>query len=784
MLAILNKELNAFFSSTIGYLVIGVFLLFNGLFLFVFKDNFNILNAGFADINPFFYIAPWVFLFLIPAITMKSFADEFSSGTIEILKTSPLTFNQIILGKFLASLFLSIIAILPTISYILTIYALANPVGNIDFGSIIGSYIGLILLAATYTGVGVFTATLSRNQIIAFLLSVFVTFILFFGFDAVANLFENNSTIIQQFGIQEHYKSIARGVIDTRNVIYFITISFFFLFCAKKQLENTFRIKKLVVICIGCILINFISNSFYKRFDITSDKRFTLSKVTKNTISSLDKALHITVYLEGDFPSEFKRLQTETKQFLEELSSENKNLKISFKNPDNIRESLIKKGMMPSQLTVEENGKLSEAIIFPWAEINWGKKTRIVSLLPTTVLASQEEQLQKAIENLEHSFIDGIYTILQNKGKKIGVITGNGQLSDIYQYSYLSEVAKKYQLAKFTLRDLEGKEQQTLKDILNLDLAIIAKPTEKFTEKEKFILDQFITNGGKTLWMIDNVQADQDSLAATGKMMVYPRDLNLTNLLFSYGVRINNNLIKDLYAADIPVATGKVGNQTQFKNLAWYFHPLVSGNPNNAITKNVIPVRLQFANNIDTLPNNIKKTPLLVSSVLTQKIGTPTFISLQSIADEVVEKEYISGNQVFAILLEGNFNSAYKDRILPFKTPYFQKVSKANKMVIIADGDIGKNQLLKNKPFDLSRDKWTNQEFGNKDFLLNTIDYLLDDNGIINLRNKTVKIKMLDKQKAYSERTFWQFFNVFLPLILLFIFGCIFFYLRKRKYQK
>jgi len=544
-----------------------------------------------------------------------------------------------------------------------------------------------------------------------------------------------------------------------------------------KKLKNT------TIVCIGLIILNIINQSFYKRFDLTSDNRYTLSKTTKSIVAKVNKPLFITVYLEGDFPSEFKRLQAETRQYLEELTTTNSNIKIHFENPDNQRETLIKRGMLPSQLTVEEEGKLSEAIIFPWAEVSYQKRATIVSLLPNAIVASQEEQLQKAIENLEYSFSNAINSVTQTTKKRIAVLTGNGELSDIYQYSFLSEVAKKYRLAKFTLDSVATNSQQTLQDLTSLDLAIIAKPTEKFTEKEKFTLDQFITNGGKTLWMIDNVQADQDSLFTTGKMLAYPRDLNLTDLLFSYGIRINSSLIKDLYAAQIPLATGKVGNQTQFKNLDWHYHPLVGGNPKNPITKNVSPVRLQFANQIDTLKNNIKKTPLLVSSLQTKIEGTPSIIQLQSIADVVVEKDYNKGNQLFAVLLEGNFKSAYKNRIKPFKTPLFKENANNNKMVIISDGDIGKNQILKGKPTDLSRDKWTNQQFGNKDFLLNTVDYLLDDAGLIQLRNKTLQIKTLDKQKAFKERTFWQFLNVVLPLILLFSFGFIFNYLRKRKYS-
>ena len=237
MFPILKKEFNSFFASPIAYLVIGVFLLVNGLFLWVFKDDLNILNAGFADLNSFFLLAPWILLFLIPAITMKSFADELNSGTIETLKTKPVTDWQIVLGKFSASLLLIIVALAPTLTYAYTILQLGNPVGNLDIGSTLGSYIGLLFLAATYTSIGLFTSTFSKNQIVAFILSVFITFFLFYGFDAIASMF-SNSYSVQLFGINEHFKSISRGVIDTRDVIYFISVTSFFLLLTKNQLRN------------------------------------------------------------------------------------------------------------------------------------------------------------------------------------------------------------------------------------------------------------------------------------------------------------------------------------------------------------------------------------------------------------------------------------------------------------------------------------------------------------------------------------------------------------------
>lgn len=238
MISIFKKEFNSFFASPVAYLVIGVFLLVNGLFLWVLKDNFNILNAGFADLNSFFFIAPWLFLFLIPAITMKSFADEFNTGTLEILKTKPLTDWQIVLGKYSASLFLVVVALIPTLTYVYSIYALGNPVGNLDLGSIIGSYFGMLFLASGYCAIGLFTSTLSKNQIVAFILAIFISFFMFYGFDAIANLLGSSDFYVRQFGFNEHFKSISRGVIDTRDIVYFVSVTFFFLFVTKNRLDH------------------------------------------------------------------------------------------------------------------------------------------------------------------------------------------------------------------------------------------------------------------------------------------------------------------------------------------------------------------------------------------------------------------------------------------------------------------------------------------------------------------------------------------------------------------
>ncbi|WP_456424425.1 gliding motility-associated ABC transporter substrate-binding protein GldG [Lutibacter sp.] len=543
------------------------------------------------------------------------------------------------------------------------------------------------------------------------------------------------------------------------------------------------KYSKIVIAFITILLINYIGSKVYKRIDLTSDHRYTLSSPSKEIIKNIEDIITIKVYLQGDFPAEFKRLQIETKQFLEELNTQNKEIHFRFINPTNITQELINKGLEPSRLQVQEKGKLSEIIIFPWAVVSSKNKIENVPLLKDIFSNSQEEQLESSIQNLEYAFINAIYKLTSKKSKKIAIIKGNGELNDIYIADFLRKLNEYYFLAPFTLDSVAKQPQKTLKQISKFDLAIIAKPTEKFTEKEKYTLDQFIMNGGKTLWLIDNVQAELDSLMKTGETLAYPRDLSLTDLFFNYGFRINTDLIQDLYASEIPLVTGNIGNKTQFSQFQWEFFPLLTSLNNHPINNNVEAVNVKFVNSIDTLKNTIRKTILLQSSEFSKPIGTPSIISLKSIAKKPNPSEYNIGKKPIALLLEGKFKSAYNGRIKPFKINNPKEIGVASKMIVVSDGDIIANEILKGKPLELGVNKWTNQRYGNKEFLLNAVNYLLDDNGLINIRSKVIKINFLNKQKAFEETTKWQLINIIFPLLILTIFGVLFNYLRRKKYQ-
>jgi len=359
----------------------------------------------------------------------------------------------------------------------------------------------------------------------------------------------------------------------------------------------------------------------------------------------------------------------------------------------------------------------------------------------------------------------------------------NGELDFIYLDGLLKTLSQYYHLEPFPLDSANVIPQKTLKLLNKFDLAIVAKPTKRFTEKEKFTLDQFQANNGKTLWLIDNVIAENDSLNKTGKTLAFNRDLNLTDLFFNYGARVKYNLVKDLYSSTIKLASGNVGGKTQYKDFLWHYYPLVTPNAKHVISKNTPAVQLKFVSSIDTLKNNIKKTVLLQSSPLSKQYGVPLEISLDEINQKATKAAYNNGNKILGVLLEGEFKSAYKDRIAPFKITDFKPESPVNKMILIADGDIIKNELFQGKPLDLGLDKWTGIKNGNKEFLLNSIQYLLDDDDLLQLRAKNIQLQFLDKEKVYQEQGFWQVFNFAIPLFLVGLFGAGYALYRRKKYQ-
>ncbi|WP_373516296.1 gliding motility-associated ABC transporter substrate-binding protein GldG [Pricia sp.] len=535
--------------------------------------------------------------------------------------------------------------------------------------------------------------------------------------------------------------------------------------------------------------INALSGFLYTRFDLTEDHRYTLSEVAIETVSEFGKPVIVDVLLEGNLPPEFVKLRTETRQILEQYASENGNIKFSFVNPlentENINKTLAELqglGLTPAQVTVEDNSKVSQDIVFPWAMVNYGDKTVKVPLLKNKLGATTEERVNNSVQHLEYAFADAFSKIIIQKRKQIAVIKGNGELEDIYLADFLTSIRDYYNIGAITLDSVAGNPQKTLDQLNGYDLALIAKPTEAFSEDEKYVLDQYIVNGGKTMWLIDTVSMELDSLFnEQGAAMALPRDLNLNDFFFKYGIRVNPDLVNDMYFTQIILATGE-GNGSQYDPVPWYYHPMVFSRNDHPINNNLEAIRLQFTSSIDTLSNENKKTVLLQSSPLSRVEGTPKQISLNIINSSPNKENFTDGDRALAVLVEGDFTSAFANRVKPVSIKKPIEQGKDNKMILISDGDIIKNQVRKGRPLELGYDKWTNNYYGNKEFLINAVNYLLDENGLINIRNKKLAVPFLDTQKIAAQKTKWQLVNIGLPLVLTLVFGLGFTYFRRRKY--
>jgi gliding-associated putative ABC transporter substrate-binding component GldG len=547
-----------------------------------------------------------------------------------------------------------------------------------------------------------------------------------------------------------------------------------------------------IVLALGLfILINLLASFFYLRFDLTEDKRFTLSEATETVIQKFDTPVIIDVLLEGELPAEFQRLRMETEQLLETFSNKNNSIKYGFEDPmedasqaEATLAQLQSIGLTPANVTTENKGKVSQELVFPWAMVTYKDKTVKVALLKNKLGAGTEDRINNSVQNLEYAFADAFTKLGIKEKKRIAVVKGNGELEDMYLGDILGSLREYYNLGAITLDSVATSPQNVLDQLKTYDLAILAKPTIAFTEAEKYVLDQFVVNGGKSLWLVDPVAMELDSLFnEKGEALALARDLNLKDLFFKYGIRVNPVLVNDLYFTQIVLANGE-GKSAEYNPLPWYYSPMVVSRNNHPINTNTEALRFQFTSTIDTLSNGYKKSILAQSSPISKIETLPKLISFDILNSPPDKEQYTNGNKPLAVLVEGVFSSAYFNRVKPIELDGVKEKGPENKMIVIADGDLIANQIRNNRPLELGYDKWTNNYYGNKEFLLNCVNYLLDDTGLINIRNKAVAIPMLDVEKIASQKTRWQFINIGVPLLFVLLLSLLFSFWRKRQFGR
>jgi len=538
------------------------------------------------------------------------------------------------------------------------------------------------------------------------------------------------------------------------------------------------------------VLLNSFAALYFFRIDLTEEKRYTIKPQTKELLKNLEDEVFIEVFLEGDLNPGFKRFQKSVHETLEEfrIYSHNK-VKFVFTDPaqakgqkarNEFMNDLATKGITPMNVIENENGQRVEKFVFPGALVSYEGFETGVMLLKGNRAQNAQEVLNQSIEGAEYELANAIYKLSNNNRKKIGLLRGHGELDSLQIAGFNNALLEQYDVFRV---DLSKKQK-----VEGYQLIIVAKPKSEFFATDKYKLDQYIMHGGKILFLLDRLEANMDS-ASRDDYFAFPYNLNLDDQLFKYGLRINPDLIEDRVSGKYPIVVGKADNRPQIMQLDWPFFPLVNQYADHPITRNLDASITKFVSSIDTVKAaGVKKTPLLFSSPYSRKMVTPVKVGVDDLRRQLKEGNFNDGKIPLAYLLEGKFTSIYKNRFKPegVDVAGFLDQSLPTKIIVIADGDIARNDVKQRegKPLQLGFDPITQYTFANQDLLMNMVAYLTDEGGLINARNKEVKIRPLDKEKIKNERSFWQAINIGVPLVVLLAFGLSRTYFRKIKYSR
>ncbi len=547
------------------------------------------------------------------------------------------------------------------------------------------------------------------------------------------------------------------------------------------------------------VVVNILAHQVYTHIDLTEEKRYTLTKPTRELLKSVNDRIYVRVLLEGEFPAGFKRLRTATREMLEDFRSLNAYIDYQFEDPNKgskeevnaRRKALLEEGIAPVNLNVRGEGESKSQIIYPTAIFHYGKRKVIVNLLENqSPTLSPDEVINNSISLLEYKFANAIKK-LQAKGRPIILFTrGHGELDEL-QTKDLER----------SLRQFYDTDRITLDSVIHLPadkcaLLIVARPRSAFSERDKFIIDQYIMGGGKVLWLIDRLDAGLDSLRHRKRFIPQDYPLNLEDVLFKYGVRIQPDLVLDMECTQIPLQVGVVGNAPQFRLFPWPYHLAVLPTGNHPVVKNLDRVELHFCSSMDTIRTKtpVKKTVLLRSSKYSRLQFSPIELGFDIMGEELKPEYFNKGHQILGVLLEGEFPSAYENRVTEQMAQglqqvgiSFRSVSVPTRMIVISDGDVAANFVRdreKKEWLPLGFNRFENATYANRDLLINAVEYLIEPGGVIEARSREVKLRLLDTVRAKEEKPFWQALNIGAPLFFLSLFGILFQWRRRRRYAR
>lgn len=521
-----------------------------------------------------------------------------------------------------------------------------------------------------------------------------------------------------------------------------------------------------------------VAERYRVRLDLTEEKRYTISEPTKNLLRRLESDVLVEVYLAGEMPSNFIRFQNAIRESLEEFSVySDVNLDYKFIDPAQAQsqrarnqfiQSLIDQGLQPSSINYTKGGSTSQKYVFPGVIMTYKGREVAVNLLSGNRARGVEEIINQSIEGLEYELANGIRQLAETERKKVGMITGHNEPDTLELAGLTNLVLSKYDLFRVNLPERNSA-------ITGYDLLLVTKPTSAFSEKEKYLLDQYIMKGGKIAFFLDALSVNMEDASGDGTVAI-PYETNLNDLLFRYGVRINNNYVADLNCGDFPVVAGNIGEQPQIRMLAWPYFPIISNYGDHPVVKGMDAVMLRFASTIDTVKAvGVRKIPLMFTSANTKVIGAPVTVSFNDLRSDLLPEKFQSGPKAVGYLLEGAFTSLYKNRFSPpgFNRSELIEEGRESKLVVIADGDLIRNQFSQEEgnPLPLGVEPYSQTNYANEALIMNLMDYLLDEDGLIETRAKEVKIRPLDKVEIRQERSKWQVINLIVPLVILIVFG-------------
>ena len=803
MLSLARREFASFFQSSTGVLVLSVYLGLNAVFLWLMPGSFHLLDSGYAQLDGLFMLSPWVFLFLVPALAMRMLAEERRAGTLDWLRAKPLTTWHIVTGKWLAGMALLGLALLPTLLYAASLWVLGNPVGNLDLGSTAGSYLGLFILGGSYLAISLLFSASTDNSIVAFVGGAAGSLAMYAGFDAFVDLpsIANRGLYLLQWGISEHYTSMSRGVIDANDILYFAGLTVAFLGGARLMLEPTKNLRTAlpILIAVGTLALSTLRPVFV-RLDLTADQRFSLSDATESLIDQVEEPMLVTIYLEGDFPAGFQRLQSETLRLLDEFRARNRNIRYELINPSENPDPQVRRdtytqlqnlGLGAIQLEVQEADGVKTQQVFPGAVVSYSERQWPVSLLLEQFAQAPDAQINASIQNLEYALASALRGLLQTERKRVAILDGHSELEAVQTAALELSLRKSYDVYRFNLREFpidsttgEPSLSMQVRRLNSFDGIVMAKPRDAFNDLDRWLLDQYLMNNGRALWMIEAVHAEMDSLSYAPEFLAYPTldFIGLDGMLFTYGARVNTTLAADLVCAGI---------NDQRSVRPWVYFPLMLPQSEHPIVKNLNAVRYELGTTVDTIRvPGVRKTVLLQTSPYARRRPAPTQVSLAELYNEPVRALYTEGPLPTAVLLEGELPSYFANRMVP-KTELPAPPAKATdaKLLVVGDGDLAKNQrnivrsdIPRGAPLPLGYDQFTGQQFGNSDFVLNAMDYLLEGSGLISVRGRDVSLRLLDRPKVDAQSVFYQALNSVAPIALVLLLHTLYRVVRRRRY--